>query len=206
MRGRLATVVPTEVERDAAALHAAYAQDPSGGLWTYLPYGPFADAAAYRRWLGNAAAGADPMFHTILDPAGIPLGVGSFMRIDPDNAVMEIGHLAFGPRLQRTATATDAIALMMGRVFDELGYRRLEWKCNALNAASCRAARRLGFVYEGTFRKAAVVKGRNRDTAWFSITDEEWQAVRAALNTWLAPQNFDAAGRQRRSLEELRMA
>jgi RimJ/RimL family protein N-acetyltransferase len=132
------------------------------------------------------------------------VGQGSYLRIEPDDGVIEIGHLAFGPALQRTRAATEAVFLLARHAFDELGYRRLEWKCNALNARSCAAAERLGFTFEGVFRQHMVLKGRNRDTAWYAIVDGEWPAVRGAFETWLAPGNFDAAGRQRTSLRALR--
>jgi RimJ/RimL family protein N-acetyltransferase len=153
------------------------------------------------------AASEDPLFHVILDRAGEePLGIASYLRIDPGNGVIEVGHLHFGPQLQRTPAATEAMALMMARAFDELGYRRYEWKCDSLNAPSRAAALRLGFTFEGIFRNAVVVKGRSRDTAWFSVTDAEWPKVRAGFEAWLAPANFDAEGRQRRGLAELREA
>jgi RimJ/RimL family protein N-acetyltransferase len=129
--------------------------------------------------------------------------MASYLNIVPANGCIEIGHIWFAPPLQRTRGATEAIFLMMRHVFDDLGYRRLEWKCDALNEGSKRAARRFGFTYEGTFRQHMVVKGRNRDTAWFSLLDREWPAVRAAFETWLAPDNFDTAGRQRASLSTL---
>ena len=147
------------------------------------------------------SAGADPLFHAIIDnQSGKAVGVAAFLRIDPANGVMEVGHINYSPRLQRTVMATEAMALMMRRVFDELGYRRYEWKCDSLNAPSRAAAKRLGFGYEGTFRQAIVYKGRNRDSAWFSITDREWPILRTEYDRWLAPDNFDAEGRQRSRL------
>ncbi|MGR3272143.1 N-acetyltransferase [Thalassococcus profundi] len=199
LQGRYGTLVPTAPDH-ADALHAAFARDGAGHGWTYLPYGPFPDAGAFADWLTRVCLGDDPLFHTICDPEGTPLGLASYLRIDPAMAVIEVGHIHLSPALQRTALATEAMALMMARAFDELGYRRYEWKCDALNAPSRRAAQRLGFTYEGTFRQAAVVKGRNRDTAWFSILDREWPAQKARFDRWLAPSNFDAAGRQRQPL------
>jgi RimJ/RimL family protein N-acetyltransferase len=191
MQGRFCRLVPTEAAH-APGLFAAFAGDEAG--WAYLPYGPFAAADAFADWLAATCLGDDPLFHTILAPDGRPLGLASYLRIDPANGVIEVGHIHYGPALQGTAAATEAMSLMMARVFDKLGYRRYEWKCNALNDASRRAAARLGFTYEGTFRQAAVVKGRNRDTAWFSILDVEWPARRAAFADWFA--SLDADGRQ----------
>ena len=173
-------------------------------MWTYLPYGPFADPATYRHWLDQAAGGQDPLFFAIV--AGEPAraaGVAAFLRAKPASGSIEVGHLAFSPALQRTTAATEAMALMMATAFDELGYRRYEWKCDALNAPSRRAALRLGFVYEGTFRQATVVRGHNRDTAWFSVTDAEWPRVKEAFRRWLEPANFGPDGRQYVSLSAL---
>jgi RimJ/RimL family protein N-acetyltransferase len=192
--------------RHAAALFAADALDETGESWTYLPYGPFPDVDAYTAWVAVVAASEDPLFFAILDAAGSPVGVASYLRVSPDAGSIEVGHLHYSPLLQRTPAATEAMYLMMRRVFDELGYRRYEWKCNALNAASMRAAERLGFTYEGTFRNSMVVKGRNRDTAWFSVVGQDWPVVRAGFTAWLDPGNRDAAGCQRRSLAELRAA
>ncbi len=165
-------------------------------MWTYLPYGPFATRADYHAWVATGSASADPLFFAIVDQAtGRPAGVAAYLRIDPANGVIEIGHLAYSPALQRTTAATEAMYLMIRRVF-ELGYRRCEWKCNALNAPSRAAALRLGFTHEGTFRQAMVTKGRNRDTDWFSIIDAEWPARRAEFERWLSPDNFAADGRQ----------
>jgi RimJ/RimL family protein N-acetyltransferase len=201
MVGRLARLEPLDAAAHADALFTANAADADGRMWTYLPYGPFESAAAYRKWVEWAQAGDDPQFYAIVERAtGRPLGVASYLRIDPAMGVIEVGHLAFSPALQRTALATEAMYLMARRAFDELGYRRYEWKCDSLNRPSRAAAERLGFVYEGTFRQAVVMKRRNRDTAWFAITDAEWPALRAGFEAWLLPENFDAAGRQRRAL------
>lgn len=205
MAGRFCRVEPLDPERHAASLFDAYALDAEGRNWTYLAYGPFPDAGAYRAWAEGAAASTDPLFHTIVDAAGgRAVGVASYLRIDRNAGVIEVGHLNFSPLIQRGPVATEAMALMMRRAFDELSYRRYEWKCDSLNAPSRAAAERLGFTYEGTFRQATVYKGRNRDTAWYSITDREWPAVHAAFDAWLDPANFDGDGRQRRRLAELR--
>lgn len=199
MTGRLASVVPLDPAAHGDALFDAFAADADGAMWTYLSVGPFASRAEFRAWLDRLPASEDPLVHTILSD-GRPLGLASFMRIDSGNGVIEVGQIAYAPALQRTAAATEAMALMMARAFDELGYRRYEWKCDALNAPSRAAAARLGFRYEGTFRKATHYKGRSRDTAWFSIIDEEWPRIREAFAAFLAPDNFDAEGRQIRPL------
>ncbi len=204
LEGRHCRLEPLDPARHAAALFAAFGEDPSGALWTYMSYGPFARLEDYEAWAEASARSEDPLFHAILDGAGRPAGVASHLRIDPANGVVEVGHIALSPRLQRTRAATEAMYLMMRRAFDELGYRRYEWKCDALNAASRRAAERLGFTFEGVFRQAVIVKGRNRDTAWFSILDREWPAVRDGFERWLDPANFDAGGRQVRDLAALR--
>jgi len=207
MEGRLCLIEPLDAARHASALHEAHAADRDGRNWTYLPYGPFGSAAEYTIWVESVQAREDPLFYAILDQAsGRPVGVASYLRIDPVMGVIEVGHLAYSPALQRTPAATEAMYLMMRRAFEELGYRRYEWKCDSFNAPSCRAAERLGFRYEGTFRQAVVMKGRNRDNAWYSILDGEWPGVKQALEGWLDPSNFDAAGRQRRRLDELRAA
>jgi RimJ/RimL family protein N-acetyltransferase len=206
MEGRLCRLEPLDVGRHAEALFAADAADADGRSYTYLPYGPFATLDAYRTWLRATCLGPDPLFFAILDRAGqAPVGVASYLRIEPRFGSIEVGHLHFSPRLQRTPLATEAMFLMMQRAFD-LGYRRYEWKCDSLNAPSRAAAERFGFTYEGTFRQAIVYKGRNRDHAWFSILDGEWPALRTAFTTWLDPRNFDAEGRQRTRLTELTRA
>lgn len=203
MQGRHCRLEPLTVAH-ARALHDAYAED-DGRNWTYLPYGPFGSAAEYEAWVERAIAGEDPVFHAIVAAgSGRPVGVASFLRIDPAMGSIEVGHLSYAPALQRTPAATEAMFLMMRNAFDELGYRRYEWKCDSLNAPSRAAALRLGFRYEGTFRQMVVMKGRNRDTAWYAITDGEWPAIRAALEGWLDPGNFDASGRQRRRLKDFR--
>ncbi len=191
--------MPTTADH-AAALYAEFSIDTDALGWTWLPYGPFASEECFAAWLVETCLGDDPMFHTIFATDGTALGLASYLRIDPGNGVIEVGHIHFAPALQRTALATEAMALMMTRAFDELGYRRYEWKCDTLNVPSRRAAERLGFTYEGTFRHAAVVKGRNRDTAWFSMLDHEWPLLRSRFARWLVPENFDATGQQLSSL------
>ena len=203
MAGRTCRLEPLDVTRHAAGLHEANRLGEDGRNWAYLPYGPFETFDAYQAWLTSVASKSDPQFHTIVDLAtGAPAGVASYLRIDPDAGSIEVGHIKYSPRLQRTVAATEAMYLMMRRAF-ELGYRRYEWKCNALNAPSRAAAQRLGFSYEGIFRQARVDKGRNRDTAWYAMIDREWPAINRAFQRWLDPSNFDAEGRQRTSLSEL---
>jgi RimJ/RimL family protein N-acetyltransferase len=205
MEGRYCIVEPADPTRHAADLYAAFRLDKEGRNWTYLPYGPFARFEDYRDYLKRACASDDPFVHCIIDrPSGRPVGVASCMRIDATAGVIEVGGINYAPPLQRTAAATEAMYLMMRRVFGELGYRRYEWKCDSLNAPSRAAALRLGFRYEGLFRQATVYKARNRDTCWFSILDSEWPALKTAFEHWLDPGNFDAAGRQRQSLASLK--
>jgi RimJ/RimL family protein N-acetyltransferase len=165
-------------------------------LWTYLPWGPHADKPSLFGALRGMSEDPGWVPHTLCLPDGRPVGIASYLRVDRRNGSAEVGGIAYAAELQRTTAATEAMYLMMRHVFDDLGYRRYEWKCDDLNAPSRRAAERLGFRYEGTFRNALVYKGRNRDTAWYSITDSEWPAVRARLEAWLARTNFDGAGRQ----------
>lgn len=205
MVGRTCTVLPLSAADHAADLFAAQAADETGRMWTYMPAGPWASFEDYRTWAETSQASEDPLFHTVIDHrTGKPVGTASYLRIDPPAGVIEVGWIAWSPALQRSPASTEAMYLMMRRVFDELGYRRYEWKCNALNAPSMSAAERLGLSYEGTFRQATIVKGRNRDTAWFSILDTEWPRAKAAFEAWLDPANFDAAGRQKRGLAEIR--
>lgn len=177
----------------------------AAATWDYLAYGPFATREEFMTWLESREPLDDPMTFTIIDrPADEARGLASLMRIDAANGVIEIGHIWLSPRLQRTRQATEAIYLLSRYVFDALGYRRYEWKCDSLNVASRRAAERYGFVFEGIFRQHMVVKDRNRDTAWYSILDREWPSRRAAFEAWLSPGNFDSGNRQRRSLAEIR--
>jgi RimJ/RimL family protein N-acetyltransferase len=203
MKGRFCHLEPLESSRHAADLFAANRHDADGRMWTYMPYGPFDTQAAYATWVDAVAADDDPMFFSIVDQStDRATGVASFLRIDPPAGSIEVGHIAYSPLLQRTPAATEAMFLMMRLAF-ELGYRRYEWKCDALNADSRRAAQRLGLSYEGIFRQARVYKGRNRDTAWFAAIDKEWPRLERAFEQWLAPANFDSEDRQRVSLREL---
>ncbi len=201
MEGRYVRLEPVNVDAHAADLFDAFSADREGRIWTYLPYGPFGSAHETAEWMRKTCLGDDPLFHAIVDNAsGKAVGVASYLRIEPAVGVIEVGHINYAPSLQRTRGATEAMYLMMVRVFDELGYRRYEWKCDALNAPSRAAAERLGFSYEGLFRQATIYKGRNRDTAWYSIIDTEWPHTKAAFEAWLDPANFDADGRQKQAL------
>ncbi len=206
LQGRHVTLAPVDPDREAERLWAvSHPPDGDAGIWTYLFDGPYADAAALRAALERNASSEDPLFYTVL--RGVerdPQGIVSYLRITPEHGVIEIGNIWFGVPLQRTVAATEAIYLLARNAFDELGYRRLEWKCNALNLPSRRAAERFGFVFEGVFARHMVVKGRNRDTAWYAITDREWPSVRCGFKLGSRRTNFDADGRQRRSLAQCR--
>jgi RimJ/RimL family protein N-acetyltransferase len=203
MEGRYCRLEVLDAERHADDLHAANTRDRDNRIWTYLAYGPFADPDAYRKWAAEASRGSDPLFHAIIDHThGSAVGVASYLRISPAVGSIEVGHINYSPLLQRTPAATEAMYLMMKRVF-EAGYRRYEWKCDALNAPSRAAAQRLGFSYEGIFRQATIYKGRNRDTAWYAIIDSDWPELDRAFRQWLEASNFDAEGRQKTALSEL---
>lgn len=209
---------------DAPALWRAYAVDAEGLNWTYLTHGPYERREGFDAWVADASASRDPQFYAVATSSGsvdreppapgsrllapasrLPApdmaaaGVASYLRITPAMGVIEVGHIHFSPLLQRTPAATEAMYLMMRQAF-ELGYRRYEWKCDALNAPSRRAAERLGLSFEGIFRHAVVVKGRNRDTAWYACIDSEWPVLKDGFERWLDPANFDAEGRQRQPL------
>ncbi|AIO68491.1 GNAT family N-acetyltransferase [Burkholderia oklahomensis] len=204
MQGRFCRVEPVDVSRHADDLYAAYASAADGRDWTYMSAGPFADAARYRAYLAKAAEIDDPLHHAIVDLAtGKAVGTCALMRTDRANGVTEVGFVAYSPLLQKTCAGTEVMFLLMQRVFDELGYRRFEWKCDSLNAPSRAAALRYGFTYEGLFRQAVVYKGRSRDTAWYSVVDHEWPVLRSAFRRWLAAENFDERGRQRQPLAAL---
>lgn len=204
MQGRYCRLEPIDCERHAADLYLAFGNDQDGANWTYLPYGPFSEQAQVEDWIEATCLGDDPCFFSVIDLAtGRAVGVASYLRIDPTMGVIEVGHIHFSPLMQGRPISTEAMYLMMRQVFTVLGYRRYEWKCDALNQPSCSAALRLGFMFEGIFRQATIYKQRNRDTAWYSILDREWPVAAAALETWLDPANFDAAGKQRQRLAEL---
>jgi RimJ/RimL family protein N-acetyltransferase len=203
MQGRYCRVELLDITRHAADLHAANcaASDPRD--WTYLAYGPFESLEDYCAWIQRVCLSDDPLFHAIIDSTtDKAVGVASYLRIEPASGSIEVGHINFSPLLQRTPAATEAMYLMMQRAF-ELGYRRYEWKCDALNARSRAAAQRYGLSFEGVFRQATVYKGRNRDTSWYAAIDQEWPALQSAFLQWLDPANFDQSGRQRVRLADL---
>lgn len=201
LTGRYVMLEPLNAETHAALLFRAYVGHDH--VWDYLPYGPFSSAAQYHRWMRETTIGDDPLFYAIKNlETGHWEGVASYLRVTPAAGSIEVGHINYSPALQRTRAATEAMYLMMKWAF-EAGYRRYEWKCDALNLPSRRAAQRLGFSYEGIFRQAAVVKGHNRDTAWFAAIDREWPGLQEAFEAWLAPNNFDDNARQRERLGDL---
>ena len=201
LEGRAVRLEPLSADAHAADLFRAYCGHDA--LWDYLPYGPFVSAGAYHRWAKEREAGEDPRFFVLRDQTtGHCGGIASFLRILPEAGSIEVGHICISPEMQRGLAATEAMWLMMDWAF-RAGYRRYEWKCNALNLASRRAAQRLGFSYEGVFRNHLVVKGRNRDTAWFAVTDGDWPALSEAFRAWLSPSNFDGKGRQKERLSDL---
>lgn len=203
MAGHLCRVELLDPTRHAADLYESNAPDTESRSWTYLPYGPFETFNDYLGWLTDCSRTSDPLFHTIVDnTTGKAVGVASYLGINPARGSIEVGHINFSPLLQRTPAATEAMYLMMKRAF-ELGYRRYEWQCDALNASSRAAAQRLGLSFEGVFRQARVYKGRNWDTAWYAAIDREWPELEAAFLRWLDPANFDQDGKQAIRLREL---
>jgi RimJ/RimL family protein N-acetyltransferase len=201
LAGQYVTLVPLDAAAHGQAIYDATSGEQNDELFRYLAFGPFPDAAAHLQALEKMSASEDPMFLAIVDnSSGLAVGHAAFMRIEPVHRVIEVGNILYTPALQRTAGATEAMYLMARHIFDDLGYRRYEWKCDSLNSPSRSAALRLGFQFEGIFRQHMIIKGRNRDTAWFSMLDSEWPARRAAFERWLAPENFDASGRQRTKL------
>lgn len=205
LEGTYCRIEPLDAQRHAQDLYEAYRAAPDDRDWTYLSVGPFAEIEAFRSHAEAAARSTDPMHFAVVDrKTGKAVGTLALMRIEPKSGVVEVGFVTFSPLLKRTPLSTEAQYLLMAYVFDELGYRRYEWKCDSLNAPSRKAAERLGFQFEGVFRQAVVYKGRSRDTAWFSILDSEWPAQKQAFQAWLAADNFDEQGRQRDSLDALR--
>ncbi|MBD3670543.1 MAG: GNAT family N-acetyltransferase [Gammaproteobacteria bacterium] len=203
LQGRHCRLEPLDPERHGCELYAANQADTTGASWTYLPYGPFESEVSYRDWLETVCDRKDPLFYTIVDSVSEQAsGLASYLRITPDYGFIEVGHIHYSPGLKRTTAATEAMYLMMRQAF-ELGYRRYEWKCDALNAPSRRAAERLGFQFEGIFRQHLVNKGRNRDTAWYAIIDSDWPGIKQALEQWLSDSNFDKHGNQRTALSQL---
>jgi RimJ/RimL family protein N-acetyltransferase len=204
LAGRFVTLTPLSAAAHADALFEGANSGAKDQVWDYLFDGPYDDRAAFRANIDAKAKSEDPLFFAIIDKAsGAPVGYQTFLRIEPAHRVIEVGNILYTLAMQRTPGATEAQYLFARYVFDDLGYRRYEWKCNALNAPSRRAAQRFGFTFEGVFRQHMIVKGRNRDTAWYSMLDHEWPARRAAFERWLAPDNFDADGRQIVALSKL---
>jgi RimJ/RimL family protein N-acetyltransferase len=202
MAGRTVRLDPLSAATHARDLFEANSAD-DGSMWTYMPYGPFPSPDAYEAWVVGFEGSSDPEFYAIVElESGRATGVAGYLRISPEAGSIEVGHIAYSPELRRTVAATEAMYLMMQRVFD-LGYRRYEWKCDSLNGPSRAAAVRLGFVFEGEFRNAVIYKARNRDTAWYSVIDSEWPERRDAFEAWLDPSNFEQ-GDQRRSLASFR--
>lgn len=197
LQGRFGRVERLAQHHDAALWEAFKGHDP---LWTYMGYGPFADFAAFSAWIGSRLPLDDPYSYAVVEPSGRAVGISTLMEIRPAMRVIEVGHIVYAPTLQRTPLATEVQYLLASYAFETLGYRRYEWKCNALNAASHRAALRYGFRFEGILRQHQIVKGRNRDTAYFSMLDGEWPDRKAAFERWLAPENFGTDGRQKQRL------
>jgi RimJ/RimL family protein N-acetyltransferase len=205
LEGRFVSVVPLDAGVHGQELYRATHGQRREDLWRYLSAGPFDLRSEFDDYLRRAEKQQDPLFFTITEKAAnTPVGLAAYLRITPVHRVIEVGHLLFGPALQKTAGATEAMYLMAKYAFEDLRYRRYEWKCHALNVASRSAARRLGFTFEGIFRQHMIVKGKNRDTAWFAMLDSEWPACKAALEQWLDPSNFDRDGKQARPLASLR--
>lgn len=203
LHGQWVWMEPVSAAKHARALYDSFAEsDPDGEVWTYLGYGPWKDFEQFEAWVKDRESSRDPWFYAFIRRADCKAcGMGSFMRCDAANGVIEIGHIWMSPELQRTREASEAIFLMIRHCFDDLGVRRLEWKCDSLNAPSRRAAERFGFTFEGIFRQHFIVKGRNRDTAWFAMLDKDWPRVRKGFEAWLTPDNFDQKGRQKAKLQ-----
>lgn len=207
MQGRHVAIEPLSARAHGAALFGCLCGVANDSLWTYMADGPYADEAVFISALERKSASVDPLFFALIGRAsGKAAGHAALMRIDAGNGVIEIGNIMLGASLARSIAATEAMYLFARYVFEELGCRRLEWKCNDMNAPSKRAAERLGFRFEGVFRQHMIVKGRNRDTAWFSMLDHEWPTLRRAFEAWLAPENFDENGRQKAPLRSFRPA
>jgi len=202
MEGGYCRLPLLDPEAHAEDLFNAFAKDAKNDDWVYLPYGPFDSPSALKAWLEEIARKSDPLFYTVMDRQEKAVGVASYLRITPASGSIEVGHIHFSPQLQQTPAATEAMYLMMRHAF-ALGYRRYEWKCDALNQRSRRAALRLGLSFEGVFRQATLYKGRNRDTAWYATIDQEWPQLKAAFEAWLDPANFDDSGQQKQSLSDL---
>jgi RimJ/RimL family protein N-acetyltransferase len=204
INGNYCKLEPLSISEHSKELFEVFIEDSDGHNWTYLPYGPFSDLKSFCNWLKGECLKEDPQFQVIIDKRNNkPVGMASYLRINPAVGVIEVGHIHYSNKMQKTCIATEAMYLMMARVFDDLGYRRYEWKCDALNEKSCRAAKRLGFTFEGVFRQATIYKGRNRDTAWYSVLNHEWPRIKKSYDSWLSASNFDNSGKQLNSLNFL---
>ncbi|WP_368644147.1 GNAT family N-acetyltransferase (plasmid) [Vibrio sp. HB236076] len=204
LTGQFCRLERLDTARHVEALYDAFQDSPDARHWTYLPYGPFGSCEEYREFLMGMQEQSDPFHYTVIDNAtDKPVGTVALMRIDSANGVIEIGHVVYSPRMQRTPMSTEVMALLQAYVFEELGYRRLEWKCDSLNKPSRAAAQRFGFTFEGVFRQLQVTQGRNRDTAWYSLLDSEYAALKSAYQAWLAAGNFDESGQQLSKLADL---
>jgi len=204
MKGKFCTIELLDAAKHGQDLFDTFTADQEDLLWTYMAMGPFDTFAEFSSWLTQSQNSVDPLFHVIINRKdGRAVGLAALMRIKPEIGVIEIGNIVYSPLLQKTALATEAMYLFMARVFDELGYRRYEWKCDSLNAGSIRAAERLGFVYEGLFRQALIYKGRNRDTSWYSILDKDWPVLKRVFLKWLNADNFDTNGDQKTRLQDI---
>lgn len=204
MKGRLCRLEPLGRYGHSEDLFNAYALDIDNRNWTYLPYGPFPTLTEFQSWIGDYCLGNDPCYYAVIDQqTGKAAGLASYLRIKPATGVIEVGHIHFSPLIQGRAISTEAMYLMMKLVFDDLGYRRYEWKCDALNSPSRAAAKRLGFEFEGIFRQATIYKRRNRDTAWYSVLDRDWPVIKQTFEKWLSRDNFDLETRQISSLSEM---
>jgi RimJ/RimL family protein N-acetyltransferase len=201
--GRLCQLQPIDIAVHSQDLFEAFLHDANHHNWTYLPYGPFEQLEDFKSWLKATCYSDDPCFFSVIDRySGKAIGIASYLRITPNVGVIEVGHIHFSPLMQGSAISTEAMYLMMSRIFDDLGYRRYEWKCDSLNQPSCRAAERLGFLFEGLFRQATLYKNRNRDTNWYSILDSEWPVIKSVFENWLKVENFDLEGKQKTSLSK----
>lgn len=205
LSGRTCHLEPLSASKHAHQLYAAYSQAPDGRDWTYMPFGPFTSFEEYRKHAEVLEKSEDPKHFTVISTSsGEAVGTLSLMRINPENGVIEVGYITFSPLLKRSALSTEAQYILMAYVFDQLGYRRYEWKCDSLNEPSRKAADRLGFRFEGIFYHNVVYKGRNRDTAWYAITSDQWPALKSAFEAWLLPENFDEHGQQIKALKDFR--
>ncbi len=205
MMGNYCCLYPLDLKKHSYSLFESFCRDKKNLNWTYLPYGPFENHKDFKKWLVGSCLGEDPLFFVVVKK-DIVVGLASYLRIKPEVGVIEIGHIHFSPILQKTRASVEAIYLMMKRVFDEMGYRRFEWKCDFLNKRSCEAAKKFGFQFEGVFRQLTIYKGRNRDTAWFSVLDKDWRKIKQNYEKWLCAENFDEKNEPILSLRSLMMS